>query len=425
MLSKALQIDFESKIIIDDMSDHLPCFVCIDGLRFKRRKPQTNVGRKLNDRAIGKIYNDLGNIDWYVQLENSNANDSMTKFHDILLAKIDEHAPVRQLKSSGKYQSAPWITNGIKNSMRHCKILYKKSIEYNCTETDVDMYKSFRKKLNKVKRYSRTLYYKEKCLAYKNNSSKLWKLINGTIGKLNDKSGIIEHILDGKERISNGKGITNQFAKYFSTVGSKFANKIKNSKKGIKEYLTVMTRNTHTSFFAPTDLTELKSLIDELPNKSSSGYNDVSNKILKQLKNVICEPLTLIFNKSMTEGIFPEIMKVADVVPLYKSKEKHLTTNYRPISLLPTISKVLEKLIYKRTYSHLDMTGQIYTEQYGFRANHSCSDAVSQLIGDVIKNKSIGKFTLGLFLDLSKAFDTLNHKTLLKNWKYMECEGYV
>ena len=116
----------------------------------------------------------------------------------------------------------------------------------------------------------------------------------------------------------------------------------------------------------------------------------------------------------MQEGTVPSRMKQADVIPLYKAKEKCLTSNYRPISLLLTISKILEKLTYKRTYRFLENTGQIYNSQYGFRSKHSCELAVSELLSEVIKNNERGNDTTAVYLDLSKAFDTLDHELLLK-----------
>ena len=102
-------------------------------------------------------------------------------------------------------------------------------------------------------------------------------------------------------------------------------------------------------------------------------------------------------------------MKRADVVPLYKSKNYLDTNNYRPTSLLLTISKLLEKLVYKCTYKFLDSSDQIYKSQYGFRTAHSCKNAVSELVSTIIKGKQDGMYTLAVFLDLSKAFDSLEH----------------
>ena len=107
-------------------------------------------------------------------------------------------------------------------------------------------------------------------------------------------------------------------------------------------------------------------------------------------------------------------MKYADVVPLYKSKEHYLTTNYRPISLLITISKLLEKVMYTRTYNFLISTHQLYAGQYGFRKQHSCENAICELVSEIIKNQEQKRPTVGIFLDLSKAFDTLSHNILVQ-----------
>ena len=121
----------------------------------------------------------------------------------------------------------------------------------------------------------------------------------------------------------------------------------------------------------PTSSHEVSVLISNLKNKKSSGHDDISNWMIIKLKNVLCVPLSIIINKSISEGQFPTRMKTAQVVPLHKGKEKYLKNNYQPISLLLTISKLLEKVIYQRTYSFLESTNQIYEGQFGFRSKHS------------------------------------------------------
>ena len=111
--------------------------------------------------------------------------------------------------------------------------------------------------------------------------------------------------------------------------------------------------------------------------------------MLKTLHLSIVGPLTIIFNKSLSEGCFPDRMRYADVVPLYKSKEHYLTTNYRPISLLITISKLLEKVMYTRTYNFLTSTDQLYAGQYGFRKQHSCENAICELVSEIINKEAI------------------------------------
>ena len=135
--------------------------------------------------------------------------------------------------------------------------------------------------------------------------------------------------------------------------------------------------------------------------------------MLKRLYEALSCPLTGIFNQSILQGIFPNMMKVAEVIPLYKGNERDLVVNYRPLSLLMTISKVLEKLIYIHLYKYLEKNNILFDSQYGFRTKQSCEHAISELISKLLHSKEDGKKSSVLFLDLSKAFDTLNHSILL------------
>ena len=125
------------------------------------------------------------------------------------------------------------------------------------------------------------------------------------------------------------------------------------------------------------------------------------------------KPLVTIINKSFSEGKFPHAMKLADMYPLFKSKDRTEPNNYRLISLLLTLSKLLEKVMYTQVYNFLTEADQIYNSQYGFRTGHNCEHAVSELTSVVLKGFQQNEFTLGVFLDLFKAFDTLDHQILL------------
>ena len=224
---------------------------------------------------------------------------------------------------------------------------------------------------------------------------------------------MIESLSVENLKIESSTQIAEEFGKYFSQIGKSFANKIDKPVKTGLEYTNKIDRNRKTIYFNPTNKDEIEKLIDSLPNKISSGHDSISNVLLKKVKETISRPLAYLFNESMLDGQVPDIMKIADVIPLHKSKSKTETNNYRPISLLITISKVLEKVIYNRTYKFLENTEQIFKSKYSFRSKHSCELAVSELLSEIIKNNEIGLHTIAVYLDLSKAFDTIDHKLLL------------
>ena len=137
--------------------------------------------------------------------------------------------------------------------------------------------------------------------------------------------------------------------------------------------------------------------------------------MLKALHTCITYPLCHIFNASLSEGTFPDQMKIAEVIPLYKGKDMDLMINYRPISLLIMLSKLLEKIMYTRLYRYLETQNLLYPSQYGFRTKRSCEQVIMELVGNILQSKNRNEHCTSVFLDLSKAFDTLDHTILLQN----------
>jgi len=414
-----------SGILMYDISDHLPIFTCIQNdSRHSScgKQPLTVKSRLLNDTKITLIKDSILETDWD-SMNSMSTDEAYAYFISKLNETLDTHAPERDIKIPHKQIIRDdWMTPGLQKSCMTRDKLLRKCTGKPENHPSYQKFKSYRNALKKIQRKAKQSFYHNLLDMYKDNIKKTWNTLNKIIGRSNDKSSISNIFLIDNTQVTDSNIIANGFCKFFSEIGEQYANKIGQSHKSPHEYLG-NNRQENSIFFSPTDSHEIYKILGSLKPKTSTGHDKISTKFLKSIDISIAVPLSIIANKSMLEGVVPDAIKTAKVVPIFKAKNKQILNNYRPISLLPSISKILEKIIHKRLYHFLNMNNILYPSQYGFRPKHSTTNAVTEFITNTLNGFEQNKYTLALFLDLSKAFDTIDHTILLNKLNHYGIRG--
>ena len=246
---------------------------------------------------------------------------------------------------------------------------------------------------------------------------KTWKGINEIISlRPNSSRKLINQIKHNNILIDDPKLISDTFNNFFINVGTNTDKSIPIAFASPISYLKHRVNSNFT--ILPTSIAEVMTLILQLDDSKAPGPTDIPIKILKIAAPIIVTHLVNIINKSFELGIYPNSLKLVKVIPIFKAGNKTEVNNYRPISLLPTLSKITEKLMHIRLFSFLETHKVIYNSQFGFQkgmsTNHSLIE-ITEKIRNCMENK---KYGCGIFIDLKKAFDTVNHDILIQKLEH-------
>ena len=269
-------------------------------------------------------------------------------------------------------------------------------------------------------RIAQEQYYNQRLSETKGSIKMLWTQFGSVINPGKKKSHQINKLLVDGKMFTKPQDIADQFNEYFTHIGPDLAKAFPEKTK-YAEYLG--PSNEHSIYLIPTIPEEISKIMSELSGKKASGPDEVAPRIMKENHETLSVVLSDLINISFNTGTFPEQLKLGKVIPVYKKKEKFLPGNYRPISILNFFSKIFEKAMYKRLYGFLIQHNILYKYQFGFRQDHSTTLALIQILDEMHEYIDQGNFVVGTYIDLTKAFDTVDHQILLNKLSHYGVRG--
>ena len=377
-------------------------------------------------QAIAQHY-DFSNkkIDMFVReleyLLEMEQQPTFSDFSNMYKTAIDKIFKLEKPKITRRNNKTnPWITDGIVKSVQTKSELYKKWDKSRSRKLPAGdprlykMYSDYRRSLKHLIKSAKANYYGKKFNEYQGDMKKTLSVINELRGK--SKPQLKPLFVIDNVKIRNRRIIANKFNEYFVSLASNLNRSIyETGEVGIENFVSFtefVDKSVSNSIIFLKDCTEdeIHKIISELENVKSS---DIPIRVIKRSSKLISPILESHFNNLMQSGIFPDELKRGKITPIYKKDDPEHIENYRPISTLPIFGKILEKIIYERLYSFLMAQKVINPNQFGFRRGHSTSHALNYSVNHIIKAWNEKENVLGIFIDLSKAFDTIDHKKLL------------
>lgn len=414
-------VDYCSGIISFDLTDHCPTFVIFDNF-FTCKTDDSRKKVKVTFRLLKPLYlNDficrLQQYHW--QFGNYNDINTQTKyFIDTLDLMYCRSFPMKTKFVSVKRIKKPWLTPAILRSVK-TKSSYFKLLKLGLISRETN--NAYRNCLNSVVRSAKRNYFKECFSRCRGDIRGTWRQIKDILVQSDTPSGkyVKKLIIDGNE-ISSDVDVANAFNDYYSNIARNLDSEIPLSNDCPLSFLN--GNFLHSVFLTPVTRDECRCLIAKLKN-GGNDKNSLPVFILKQISKFIVDPLTYLINQSFQTGVFPDVLKLARITPIFKSGVPTDVSNYRPISVLPTLSKIFEKCLTNRLYSFVEKNNILSCVQFGFRRSRSTVDAVIELTEHIYNSLNSKEHAVSVFIDFKKAFDTVNHTILFNKLNFYGIRG--
>lgn len=314
----------------------------------------------------------------------------------------------------------PWMSDRLCALINKNKLIAKKSKRYPHNSKLNKYSKKLSKKVKGLTKITIQNYYQRKFDPSRESIRSIWKTIKSVVGENNIKQSSFNILDNEKNIVSNNVDVADCFNSFFIDNIETICENIYSSDidKNLSDMMIVGSSYNESTFFCDPILpSEILFEIKKLDNKNSRGVDNICNFTLKKCSLVLVDVLCSLFNRSLEEGIFPDKMKIATVIPLHKKGDTNNMNNYRPISLLSSIAKIFEKIMKKRFLNYVCKIQFLNDKQKGFMAGKSTEDALLTFLSQIFISLNQSNSCMGLFIDIKKAFDTVNHKILLtKLW---------